>query len=286
MATTMPFTLKPLSDALGVEVLELDLRLALDPREAEALYRAWLAHGLLLFRGQSLSADEQVRVGALFGQVERNRTPEEGAPGAARIRYVANRSVAGKAGILPDGAMLHHSDWCYRDRPYKAGLLFAQQVPESGGETVFASAERAYATLSPDLKARIAGLRAVQAYAYQETERPATFDPEAQRAEHPVVVGHPETGRSLLFVNRLMTERIVGLAREESEALLAELFDHLEQPAFAYVHRWRRGDLLVWDNLATQHGRRDFDPGVPRILRRITIRGERPGAAVQAAGSA
>ncbi len=275
----MRLQLRPLSDALGAEVQDLDLGRPLGRADAAAVYEAWLSSGVLLFRGQELLAEDLVRVGALFGTVEKVRAPDEGPAGSARIRHVANRPVGGKVGILPRGAMQLHTDWCYRETPYKAGLRHALEVPAAGGETIFASTEKAYAALPAETKARIADLTAVHAYQNQETERPDPFHTEAQRAEHPVVVAHPETGRPALFVNRLMTERIVGLPPAEAEALLQELFDHIEQPAFGYLHRWRRGDLIVWDNLTTQHGRRDFDPAVPRILRRITIRGGRPMAA-------
>ena len=275
----MSLHVRPLSDALGAEVLGLDLRRPLGPDDAAAVYKAWLSSGLLLFRGQELSAEDLVRVGAIFGTVEKVRAPDEGPAGSARIRHVANRPVAGKAGILPRGAMQLHTDWCYRETPYKAGLLHALEMPAAGGETVFANTEKAYAALPLETKARIAGLTAVHAYQNQETERPDPFHPEAQRAEHPVVIAHPETGRPALFVNRLMTERIVGPPPAEAKALLQELLDHIERPDFGYRHGWRPGDLLVWDNLTTQHGRRDFDPALPRILRRITIRGERPLAA-------
>ena len=275
----MSLQTRPLSDAFGTEVQGLDLTRPLGSDEAAAVYRAWQSSGLLLFRGQELSAEDLVRVGALFGTVEKVRAPDEGPAGSARIRHVANCPVAGKAGILPRGAMQLHTDWCYRETPYKAGLLHALEVPDAGGETVFASTEKAYAALPAETKARIADLTAVQAYQNQETERPDVFHPEAQRAEHPVVIAHPETGRRSLFVNRLMTERIVGPAPDEAAALLQVLLDHIERPDFGYRHGWRKGDLMVWDNLTTQHGRRDFDPAVPRILRRITIRGGRPMAA-------
>ena len=92
------------------------------------------------------------------------------------------------------------------------------------------------------------------------------------------MVRHPESGRALLFVNRLMTADLVGLDEAASEALLERLFDHIEQPALVYAHEWRDGDLLIWDNLALLHGRRDFDPETPRVLRRLTISGEQPVA--------
>jgi taurine dioxygenase len=95
---------------------------------------------------------------------------------------------------------------------------------------------------------------------------------------HPVVIRHPATGRPALFVNRLMTDSIAGMPRAESDALLEQLFQYVEEPDNIYEHAWRVGDALIWDNLATLHARTDFDPKERRALRRTAIRGVRPQA--------
>ena len=93
---------------------------------------------------------------------------------------------------------------------------------------------------------------------------------------HPIFRTHPATGRKAIYVNRLMTEYIVGMPRAESDEVLQTLFAHQEQPRFQYEHQWRVGDLLMWDNRCTLHARRDFDASHLRKLRRVTVKGERP----------
>jgi len=270
--------LRPLSPAIGAEVGGLDLSRPLDRRTASEFLRAWHVHAALLFRDQDLSIEDQVRFGSVFGVVERNRTAKEGVADAPRIRFVSNRPIRGGKAILRKGPMQLHSDYCWREVPYRATLLYAIEAPRRGGETILASTYAAYDALPEALKARIEGLTAYNAY---DTERDVTsrddnLRPDRGGAAHPVVIVHPETGRRALYVNRLMTDHIVGLDRAESDRLLEELFGYTERPEFTYAHAWRPGDLLVWDNRCTLHGRNDFDPREPRVIRRITTRGEVP----------
>ncbi|MEE9269383.1 MAG: TauD/TfdA family dioxygenase, partial [Candidatus Krumholzibacteria bacterium] len=113
-------------------------------------------------------------------------------------------------------------------------------------------------------------------YDSNPTARGQEISPDAPSFIHPVVTLHPETGRRGLYVNRLMTHHLVGLPQKRSDELLDYLFNHQESPEFIYEHAWQPGDLIIWDNLCTLHAREDFDPGERRILRRLTVRGERP----------
>ena len=240
---------------------------------ADQMNEALLTYGLLLFRGQDLDEAQQVAFGAHFGPVEKVRGPDEGAAGAPRIRYVTDGEVEGRPGILPSGPMDLHCDYCFRESPYKATLLHCLKAPAVGGATIFADTARAYTALAPDLKQRLPGLRVLNAYGGQATRRPPQVEPDALTFEHPAVIAHPEGGRPLLFVNRLMTDHIVGETRADSDALLGLMFDHIEQPEHLYRHRWVPGDLVIWDNVRLQHGRDDFGSDEPRLLRRITISG-------------
>ena len=251
----------------------LDLAGAITPVEVATLHEAFLAHGLLLFRDQALDETQQVAFGALFGPVEKVRSPDEGAAGAPRIRYVTDREVGGRAGILPSGPMDLHCDYCFRESPYKATMLHCLEAPTTGGATIFADTGLAFTALASDAKQHLLGLRALNAYGGQATRRPARPEPDALTHEHPAVIEHPETGQPLLFVNRLMTDHLSGLNRADSDALLESLFDHIEQPAHLYRHRWVPGDVVIWDNVRLQHGRDDFEPTEPRLMRRITISG-------------
>jgi taurine dioxygenase len=174
--------------------------------------------------------------------------------------------------------MQFHTDQCHQERPAMASMLYAIEVPRAGGDTLFANCYLAYETLPAAVQARIAGLRALNAYDYDNaaTVRGATVRDDAPSCVHPVVRTHPATGRKALYVNRLMTRRIEGLPPDESEELLSLLFDHQEQPQFIYEHVWRPGDLLMWDNRCTLHARTDFSPAERRLMRRVTILGEKP----------
>jgi len=159
-----------------------------------------------------------------------------------------------------------------------ASMLYAIEVPRNGGNTLFANAYAAYATLPDAIKRRIEGRRALNAYDYRAaaTKRGDRIAEGAPSYAHPVVRTHPATGRKALYVNRLMTRRIEGLPPRESEELLALLFDHQERREFVYEHVWRPGDLLMWDNRCTLHARTDFSTDERRLLRRVTILGEKP----------
>src|SRR5690606_26924401 len=180
-------------------------------------------------------------------------------------------------------------DQCYYEEPCQATLLYAIEVPAVGGDTLFADAYGAFATLDRELRDRLWGLRALNVYDYAGNPTGAGGagaggepDPDAPRAVHPVVIRHPVTGRPALYVNRLMTVRLLDTDPDESAALLGRLFDHQEQDRFVYHHRWRPGDLVLWDNRCVLHARTAFDPAARRILRRVTVRGERPVAAAPA----
>jgi taurine dioxygenase len=157
-------------------------------------------------------------------------------------------------------------------------MLYAIEVPKVGGSTLFANAYSAYETLPDEIKRSLDGRKALNAYDYDSaaTIRGADVSPDAPSYAHPMVRTHPATRRKALYVNRLMTRRIEGLPPRESDELLALLFDHQEQPQFIYEHVWRPGDILMWDNRCTLHARTDFSSEERRLLRRVTILGEKP----------
>jgi taurine dioxygenase len=275
----MQFELRPLSEALGAEVLGLDLRAPAPSETAAALRRAWQQFHVLLFRGQTIDVEQQRRLVGCFGEVQppRSRPGERANPD---VMYVANVKVDGEMGDLPEGDMQFHADQCYYDTVAGGAVLYAIEVPRWGGNTLFGSTGRAYATLPPELRSRIDGRQVEFVYDYRQNayHRPSETLRNAPRAVHPAVIAHPATGRPHLFVNRLMADTIVGLPRAEGDALLAQLFDHMERPDMLYEHVWRPGDVIVWDNLGTVHARTDFDPAERRLLRRMAIKGTRPAA--------
>ena len=176
-------------------------------------------------------------------------------------------------GALPDGEMHFHSDGSHRDVPYRATTLYAVQIPSRGGETKFANLYEAYDALPEATKTRIANLKAGYIYDVYATLRDQVNEAadNLSNAVHSLVKTHPETGRKSLYLSRLMTRRIVGMDRAESDALLNELFEHAERPEFVYAHVWSVGDLLIWDNRCLNHARNDFPAEEIRLMRRVTV---------------
>tara|TARA_R110000868_G_scaffold11116_10_gene54521 strand:+ start:13276 stop:14106 length:831 start_codon:yes stop_codon:yes gene_type:complete len=272
------FTIHPLAPALGAEIRGLDLRRPLDPATIDRLRSAWLEHLVLVFRDQPISEDDQIRFAACFGETIGARDKQRGDGGDRRLMLISNIRENGEAiGALPDGELMFHSDSVYLEKPLMGAMLYGEEVPSTGGNTLFANMYAAYDALPEDIRTRIAPLRAMNIFDYQTQVRSGRFDrSKSPQAVHPAVRTHPETGRKSLYVNRLMTEELVGLDEADSDALLATLFDYAEDPAHIYAHEWRAGDLLMWDNRCTQHARTDFPSSERRLLRRIGIEGDVP----------
>ncbi|HUZ71453.1 MAG TPA: TauD/TfdA family dioxygenase [Stellaceae bacterium] len=275
----------PLSMHVGAEIRGVDLSREIDPATAAALYAAWLKHLVLVFRGQTLTVEDQRRFTRMFGEIQPPRSrPGERDPNNPML-FIGNVKVEGQRNELPEGDMQFHADQCYYETIAKGAVLYALEIPSRGGNTLFASTHAAYESLPPDLRAQVDRMRVLFLYDYEKNaNRKAPSDwADAPRCIHPAVVVHPETGRRALLVNRLMADSIVDMPREQSDALLGRLCQAAERPEHIYEHEWRVGDLLIWDNRATLHARTDFDPAERRLLRRMALRGERPIAAVEAA---
>jgi taurine dioxygenase len=278
--TPLAVQLKPLTKYIGCEVSGIDLRKPVPPADAAAVYRAWLDHGVLLFRDQQLEQEDLIRVTGIFGEFAPLGRPKHTLPGGfskilPNIMLISNIRENGETiGALPDGEMLFHHDTIHRDEPHKATLLYSVEIPTYGGDTLFASGTAAYDTLDPAMKQKLEGLRAVNYYVYNSVKRDDKQAVDASsQAVHPVARTHEETKRKALYVNRLMSVRIEGMEEAESDALLNFLFDHSEKPEFVYTHVWRKGDLIVWDNRCSSHARTDFPADQRRLLLRTTVKG-------------
>jgi taurine dioxygenase len=270
--------IKPLSEALGAEILGADLSHDLSPESWEKIFSVWLTYKVIVFRGQSLSDKNQMNFAKLFGdlQVVRSATHLVGEDQA--VMHVANRPVNGKPGILPDGEMNFHNDQSYYEIPCKGTLLYALKIPKKGGNTLFLNTAKAYAALQDTKKVEISQLKVFNVYDYDRnpTVPSDAYDPDAPQFIHPLVIKHPETGEPALFTSRLMSHHIDGIDLEKSEVILNALFDHAESPDFIYEHIWEVGDLVMWDNYASQHARTNFDAAETRILRRVSVAGSKP----------
>lgn len=269
----------PLSPALGAEIRGVDAARRISQGVFDEILGAWHEHLVIVLRGQDLDEDAQVRFAERFGELSPIHTDHHSQRNKA-VMYIGNRKKDGKIlGALPLGEMQFHSDQCYQERPAMGTMLYSIEIPVRGGNTLFANGYKAYEALPPEVLRKVAGLKAMHVYDYGGgvLDRRYMVGPDQGVAcAHPVVRTHPATGRRSLYVNRLMTHHIEGLPAEESERILELMFQTLERPEFIYEHRWRVGDLLLWDNRCTLHARRDFDPGERRWMRRVTIKGEKP----------
>jgi taurine dioxygenase len=268
-----------LSKHIGAEIRGLDLHDTLDADTIRRLRQAWLDHSVLLFRGQTLEQEDLLRVTEYFGAVgPLGRPPKFFPKGYARllpnIMMISNIRENGETiGALPDGEMNFHHDMIHHEVPHNGTLLYSLEIPSYGGDTLFASGYAAYDTLDAAIKAKLEGRRALHFYNYGSTLRGKGGIGATAQAVHPLFRTHEETGRKAVYVNRLMTQEIEGLPREESDALLTALFDHSERPEFVYCHVWKVGDLLLWDNRCSTHARDDFPSDQRRLMLRTTVQG-------------
>jgi taurine dioxygenase len=286
----MTITIEPISPALGARVTGIDLAAPVDAADFATLHAAILDHQVLVFPDQEMTEEDHLRFSELWGTLpvrHRYGTRHEKEVGHKSVMLVSNIREDGEPiGSLPDGEMMFHSDGSYDQMPYKYTLLFGVEIPSEGGNTLFANMYTAFETLPDDLKARLADCHGRQLY-YSGTVQ---NDPRAAEingtAVHPLFITHDETHRTAIYISRLITDAIVELPADESEAVLAQLFDHCEREELIYEHAWQEGDFLMWDNRCVTHGRRDFPETERRLLRRTVIQGTAPQQAKLTRGAA
>jgi taurine dioxygenase len=282
----MSLTIQPVSPDLGIEVWGVDLAQPLGDNLFRELHQAWLdADGVLILRDQSITPELQIAFSRRFGAVARaDDNPviaQYCLPDHPEIFRVSNKKTGGVAQGREDAGTYWHADGTWQTMPSKASLLYALEVPPVGGDTMFTSLYRAYDTLSDTMRRLLDGLEALHSASnaattsYGREFAGKTDVLAAQSAVHPLVITHPESGRRALFVNRGYTTRIVGLSQPESDALLGFLFAHATAPEIVYRHRWRPGDLVVWDNRCTAHyAIADYKAVGDRYLHRTSVKGD------------
>jgi taurine dioxygenase len=270
----------PLTKHIGAEIRGIDLRTKPDEETVRAIYQAWLDHLVIVFPDQKLEQEDLIRVTGYFGELgELHRPPKYRPPGFSRIlpgiMMISNIRENGEPiGALPDGEMMFHHDMIHAEVPSKATLLYAVEIPSKGGNTLFASGYAAYETLDPDIRSRLEGKRALHHYNYGSVQKGDKKGTEAfGECIHPVFRTHDDTRKKAVYVNRLMTVKIVDMPEDESDRLLNAVFDHSEKREFVYEHEWRLGDLLLWDNRCSTHARTDFPSTERRLMLRTTVKG-------------
>lgn len=270
-----------LDGGFGAEISGIDLRQPISESLREQILAAFAVHHLLIFRGQRLGKDRMGEVAAMFGEVESNvfRNPDGSTLEA--IHQISNLDAAGRPAENPylKSNYFWHSDKAYLPVPALLTMLHAVELPPSGGDTQFADMIRAHSALSDEVRQQIAGLRTVHSLEYMRVstdDRPPT-DEERRAAPpvmHPLVRTHPETGEKSLFLG-MYCSHIVGIDAARSRALLDQLLTHATQERFVYTHRWRPGDLVIWDNRCLLHRAvANYDMAASRrVLLRLVVKG-------------
>lgn len=262
-------------DGCGVKIPGLDVRRASD-REVAAIRQAVFDHGVAFLEDQQLAPDDQIAFARRLGPIVVNRyfPKTERWPEIAKVEKT-EAQVSNIGGGW-------HTDHSYDAAPAMGSVLLAVETPPSGGDTLFADMYAAYDALPDAMKARLAGLRARHASShvfgegggYAQTDRPEmSGHMDTPEAVHPVVITHPGSGKKALYVNPGFTREIVGMAAEESRALLDELFAHAINKAFVHRFSWRPGSMAIWDNRATWHFAMNDYHGHYRLMHRITLDG-------------
>ena len=275
----------PLAPAGGVTIIGIDLCRPLSPQVKEEIQRAFRHHHVVVFPGQELSREQQYAFIANFGEVEQHgrRTGETKRYAVAHV--ISNLDQDGKPvdrSSSPVSNYRWHTDKPYYRAPPMLTALYAVELPPSGGDTEFANTAMGYAALPEETKRRIAALRVVFYWGAggREAERglrPETAPREPSWVDHPLVRTHPETGRKALYLGN-HASYILGMPKPKGRALLDGLLAHTTRPEFVYVHRWCKGDLVIWDNRCLLHRAvANYDMGrYRRVLHRSVVRGTVP----------
>jgi taurine dioxygenase len=280
----------PLNAPIGAEIQGVDLSRDIDRGVMRQIEAAYDRHSVLVFRDQRLTPEQQIRFSGFFGPLEIHVLKAYLLQGHPEILVVSNiRDDEGRFIGLPDAGQTWHTDTSYRQKPSRGSVLYALEIPHAPdgrplGDTLFAGTAPAYDDLSPEMKAMLAGKKAVHSYGRRKRV------PGSQRAKltreqldqtpdvaHPVVRTHPNTGRKALYVFSGECTGIEGMPEARALELIAELTEHCIRPEYIYRHVWRRGDVVMWDNAATLHlATPDYELPQRRLLHRTTIEGGVP----------
>ena len=275
--------------AVGAEVRGVDLA-AVAEAQIHAIKKAWYRHDVLVFRDQEMTDDDLLAFSRNFGTLD--PPPNQGAgrkspPGYPDIYVVSNvlDQKGEPIGALGDGDAAWHTDMSYIAQPPDASMLYSLELPARGGDTWFCGMKAALAKMPRSLADRIKKLDikhdgTYDSGGYVRKGMAPSSDPRTSvGTPHPMVIRHPVSGDSALYLGRRLNAYVVGLSLEESERLLDEVWSYIESAV--YKHRWELGDLVLWDNRTTMHRRDAFDPKSRRVMHRTQIKGS--GAPARAA---
>jgi taurine dioxygenase len=271
------FSVAPLSAHIGAEIAAIDLRAPVDEQTRKGLNQAFLDHAVIAIRDQKLNAPQFLEAMKIFGEIFLQHNPRFAVPGCPQIHYISNQDKLedGRVYIPGEG---YHTDHSNDIEPPKATALHAVKLPNSGGDTQFVNMYAAYDALPEETKRRIEGLRARHVYQskYSERKLPRLAGEREKIGSgsvvHPIVRMHPATGRKAIYINPIRIEEIVGMPEREALLLLDELLEHATQKKFQYRHKWKLGDVVIWDNRCLMHkANGDYPVSEVRYLYRVML---------------
>jgi taurine dioxygenase len=275
------FTIRPLTDHTGSEVIGLDFTGAIDNEARATLNRAFAERHVLVMRDQHFAPEQFKAAARLFGELQPHDNRERHAAGHPDVDYISNQEIVDGKRIIPGETF--HTDHSNHPRPPKATTLFAVELPSNGGDTQYVNMHDAYDDLPEMTQQRIEGLKAVHVYQSKYSPYPPGHLTEESRCRlpppgiHPLVCTHPENGRRALFLNPVRMESIIGMEDTEALALINDLMRHATQRKYEYRHKWCSGDWVLWDNRSVMHqANPDYDMKERRCLYRLLLKGKTP----------
>ncbi len=285
-AAEQQFEVRPLTGKVGAEIVGLDLSKTLNDADFAHVHKAHLDYHLIVFRDQHITPQQQIDFSRRFGVLQIHVLKQFLLANHPEILIVSNIVENGQPVGLGDAGKYWHSDLSYKELPSLGSMLYAQELPSEGGDTLFADMHLAWETLPQHLREAVEGRSAVHSYTarYAEGHNAASWRPTltpeqlAQVVEvtHPIVRNHPENGRKALFVSEGFTTRIVGLPEDESRQILSEIHAHSVRPEHIYRHQWQPNDMVFWDNRSLIHLAAGCPTHLRRKLYRTTIQGDAP----------
>ena len=272
-AELQPLDIRPLTPAIGAEIHGIDLGAKDIARSIPAIRQALLDHGVIFFRDQDLTQEQHIAFGRLFGELEVHPATPKDQPNPEVLRIAHGPKSRGKENNW-------HSDVTWREKPSLGSILLAREVPECGGDTLFANMHLAYENLSAEMKRFAEGLTAVhdisRVFARRLKKSPEELHALYPPMRHPVIRTHPETGKRVIYVNNGFTSHIEDLSKAESEWLLDHLYKTAWDVEIQCRFRWQPGSVAFWDNRTCQHlAVSDYFPE-RRVMERVTIAGCKP----------
>ncbi|MGE0797561.1 MAG: TauD/TfdA dioxygenase family protein [Lautropia sp.] len=285
----MAMEIRPITERTGSEVIGLDLRQPPDAEQAQRVRDAFSERAVLIFRDQELSPAQFLRMADIFGEVLPQQVKRFTIGDDAKVGFVSSEDTDKPGGKRLVRGEQYHTDHSNMEAPPRATALCAVTLPDVGGDTQFVNVLDSYQDLPEQTKQRIRGLKVLHTFLSSRSPRKKVELPPEERAKlpqavQPLVIQHPTNGRPALYLNTAHMERVLELDVEDGFALIDELMKHATQPRYEYRHKWRKGDVVIWDNQSVMHqANGDYAPDQKRFLYRIMIKGAplRPAAPSQ-----